>query len=93
MTCTDTSNPTPKPFVAGGGSTIALDNGDTFHGTFVAGQSRGEGMAGVPNACDQHKAEGARLAELAKELAEKLPAFKPAPSGVRRSAHASADPV
>ena len=26
------------------GEVLALDNGDTFHGTFVAGQSQGEAM-------------------------------------------------
>lgn len=32
------------------GEVLALDNGDTFHGTFVAGQSRGEAMLPLMNA-------------------------------------------
>ncbi len=32
------------------GEVLALDNGDTFHGTFVAGQSRGEVMLPLMNA-------------------------------------------
>lgn len=31
---------------------LALDNGDTFHGTFVAGQSRGEAMLPLMNALE-----------------------------------------
>ena len=34
------------------GEVLALDNGDTFHGTFVAGQSRGEAMLPLMNALD-----------------------------------------
>jgi 2',3'-cyclic-nucleotide 2'-phosphodiesterase (5'-nucleotidase family) len=32
------------------GAVLALDNGDTFHGTFVAGQARGEAMLPLLNA-------------------------------------------
>ncbi len=32
------------------GQVLALDNGDTFHGTFVAGQARGEAMLPLMNA-------------------------------------------
>lgn len=31
---------------------LALDHGDTFHGTFVAGQSRGEAMLPLMNALE-----------------------------------------
>jgi len=31
---------------------LALDNGDTFHGTFVAGQSRGEAMLPLMDALE-----------------------------------------
>ena len=34
------------------GEVLALDNGDTFHGTFVAGQSRGEAMLPLMNALE-----------------------------------------
>lgn len=34
------------------GEVLALDNGDTFHGTFVAGQSRGEAMLPMMNALE-----------------------------------------
>ncbi|MGZ8274154.1 MAG: metallophosphoesterase, partial [Burkholderiaceae bacterium] len=34
------------------GQVLALDNGDTFHGTFVAGQSRGEAMLPLMNALE-----------------------------------------
>lgn len=34
------------------GAVLALDNGDTFHGTFVAGQSRGEAMLPLMNALE-----------------------------------------
>ena len=32
------------------GKVVALDNGDTFHGTFVAGQSRGDALVPLMNA-------------------------------------------
>ena len=32
------------------GSVLALDNGDTFHGTYVAGQSQGQAMVPLMNA-------------------------------------------
>jgi sulfur-oxidizing protein SoxB len=34
------------------GEVLALDNGDTFHGTFVAGQSRGEALLPMMNALE-----------------------------------------
>ena len=34
------------------GEVLALDNGDTFHGTFVAGQSQGESMLPLMNALE-----------------------------------------